>query len=109
MDSGVFINAIRDPTEHAASEIMSNITPDIVSGIMPSIFGFTINGSQSSEVVAEHTLDQILTVVETKVLGEGVDFIIDKFGDRIIDMLTGKTMLSIFERVAMMILSGTSS
>lgn len=109
MDSEIIANAIRDPTEHAASEIMSNITPDIVSGIMPSIFGFTINGSQSSEVVAEHTLDQILTVVETKVLGEGVDFVIDKFGDRIIDMLTGKTMLSIFERVAMMILSGTSS
>ena len=109
MDSEIITNAIRDPTEHAASEVMSNITPDIVSGIMPSIFGFTINGSQSSEVVAEHTLDQILTVVETKVLGEGVDFIIDKFGDRIIDMLTGKTMLSIFERVAMMIVSGTSS
>jgi hypothetical protein len=109
MDSEIIANAIRDPTEHAASEVMSNITPDIVSGIMPSIFGFTINGSQSSEVVAEHTLDQILTVVETKVLGEGVDFVIDKFGDRIIDMLTGKTMLSIFERVAMMILTGTSS
>jgi len=109
MDSEIIANAIRDPTEHAASEVMSNITPDIVSGIMPSIFGFTINGSQSSEVVAEQTLDQILTVVETKVLGEGVDFVIDKFGDRIIDMLTGKTMLSIFERVAMMIVSGTSS
>jgi hypothetical protein len=109
MDSEIITNAIRDPTEHAASEVMSNITPDIVSGIMPSIFGFTINGSQSSEVVAEQTLDQILTVVETKVLGEGVDFVIDKFGDRIIDMLTGETMLSIFERVAMMIVSGTSS
>ena len=109
MDSEIIANAIRDPTEHAASEVMSNITPDIVSGIMPSIFGFTINGSQSSEVVAEQTLGQILTVVETKVLGEGVDFVIDKFGDRIIDMLTGETMLSIFERVAMMIVSGTSS
>ena len=109
MDSEIIANAIRDPTEHAASEVMKNITPDIVSGIMPSIFGFTINGNQSSEVVAEHTLDQILTVVETKVLGEGVDFVIDKFGDRIIDMVTGKTMLSIFERVAMMILTGTSS
>jgi len=109
MDSEIIANAIRDPTEHAASEVMSNITPDIISGIMPSIFGFTINGSQSSEVVAEQTLDQILTVVETKVLGEGVDFVIDKFGDRIIDMLTGETMLSIFERVAMMIVSGTSS
>ncbi|MGI0077875.1 MAG: hypothetical protein ACREAU_10810 [Nitrosopumilaceae archaeon] len=109
MDSEIIANAIRDPTEHAASEVMKNITPDIVSGIMPSIFGFTIDGNQTSEVVAEHTLDQILTVVETKVLGEGVDFVIDKFGDRIIDMLTGKTMLSIFERVAMMIISGTSS
>ena len=109
MDSEIIANAIRDPTEHAASEVMKNITPDIVSGIMPSIFGFTINGSQSSEAVAEHTLDQILTIVETKVLGEGVDFVIDKFGDRIIDMVTGKTMLSIFERVAMMILTGTSS
>lgn len=109
MDSEIIANAIRDPTEHAASEVMSNITPDIVSGIMPSIFGFTIDNNQTSEVVAEHTLDQILTVVETKVLGEGVDFVIDKFGDRIIDMLTGKTMLSIFERVAMMIVSGTSS
>ena len=109
MDSEIIANAIRDPTEHAASEVMSNITPDIISGIMPSIFGFTINGSQSSEVVAEQTLDQILTVVETKVLGEGVDFVIDKFGDRIIDMLTGETMLSIFERVAMMIVSGTPS
>ena len=109
MDSDIIVNAIRDPTEHAASEVMSNITPDIVSGIMPPIFGFTINGSQSSEVVAEYTLDKILTVVETKVLGEGVDFVIDKFGDRIVDMVTGKTMLSIFERVAMMILTGTSS
>jgi hypothetical protein len=109
MDSEIITNAIRDPTEHAASEVMKNITPDIVNGIMPSIFGFTIDGSQSSEVMAEQTLDQILTVVETKVLGDGVDFVIDKFGDRIIDMLTGETMLSIFERVAMMIVSGTSS
>lgn len=109
MDSGIITNAIREPTEQAASEVMKNITPDIVNGIMPSIFGFTTNATQSSEVVAEQTLDKILTVVETKVLGEGVDFVIDKFGDRIIDMLTGQTMMSIFERVAMMIVSGSPS
>lgn len=109
MDSEIITNAIREPTEHAASEVMKNITPDIVSGIMPSIFGFTTNTTQTSEVVAEQTLDKILTVVETRVLGEGVDFVIDKFGDRIIDMLTGQTMLSIFERVAMMIVSGSSN
>ena len=109
MDSEVIQNAIRDPTSEAASEIMSNITPDLVSDIMPSVFGFTIDGTESSEVMAEQTVDEILNVVETKFLGDSVDFAIDNFGQRIIDMLTGETMLSIFERVAMMVVNGTAA
>ncbi len=109
MDSEVIQNAIRNPTPEAASEIMSNITPDFVKDIMPSVFGFTINGTESSEVMAEQTVDQILDVVETKFLGESVDFAIENFGPRIIDMLTGETMLSIFERVAMMVVNGTAA
>jgi hypothetical protein len=102
MDSEIIQNAIRDPTPDAASQVLSSITPDIVGDIMPAIFA-EVDGGQESAVLAENTLDQILTVVETDVLGESVDFVIDRFGDRIIDMLTGETMLSIFERVAMMI------
>jgi hypothetical protein len=102
MDSETFQNAIRDPTPDNASEVLSGITPDILGDIMPAIFA-EVDSGQESEVLAENTLDQILTVVETDVLGDGVDFVIDRFGDRIIDMLTGETMLSIFERVAMMI------
>lgn len=109
MDSEIIQNAIRDPTSEAASEIMSNITPDLVSDIMPAVFGYTIDGTESSEVMAEQTVDEILNVVETRFLGESVDFAIDNFGQRIVDMLTGETMLSIFERVAMMVVSGTSS
>jgi hypothetical protein len=109
MDSEIIQNAIRDPTSEAASEIMSNITPDLVSDIMPSVFGFTIDGTESSEVMAEQTVDEILNVVETKFLGDSVDFAIDNFGQRIIDMLTGETMLSIFERVAMMVVNGTAA
>ena len=109
MDSEIIQNAIRDPTSEAASEIMSNITPDLVSDIMPSVFGFTIDGTESSEVMAEQTVDEILNVVETKFLGESVDFAIENFGVRIIDMLTGETMLSIFERVAMMVVNGSPS
>jgi hypothetical protein len=108
MNSEVIQNAIRDPTSEAASEIMSNITPDFVSGIMPSVYGYIMNGTQSSEVMAEQTVDEILDVVETNFLGESVDFAIENFGPRIIDMLTGETMLSIFERVAMMIVNGTA-
>jgi len=102
MDSELIQNAIRDPTPEAASEILSSITPDIIGDIMPAIFA-QVDSGQESEVLAENTLDQIFTIVETDVLGENVDFIIERFGDRIIDMLTGETMLSIFERVAMMI------
>ena len=109
MDSETIQNAIREPTSEAASEIMSNITPDLVGDIMPSVFGFTINGTESSEVMAEQTVDQILDVVETRFLGDSVDFAIDNFGQRIIDMLTGETMLSIFERVALMVVNGTAS
>lgn len=109
MDSEIIQNAIRDPTSEAASEIMSNITPDLISDIMPAVFGFTVDGTESSEVMAEQTVDQILNVVETKFLGESVDFAIENFGVRIIDMLTGETMLSIFERVAMMVVNGSPS
>ena len=109
MDSEIIQNAIRDPTSESASEIMSNITPDLISDIMPSVFGFTVDGTESSEVMAEQTVDQILNVVETKFLGESVDFAIENFGVRIIDMLTGETMLSIFERVAMMVVNGSPS
>jgi len=107
MDSELIQNAIRDPTPEAASAIMANITPDLVGDILPSVFGFVINGTESSEVMAEQTVDEILNVVETQFLGDSVNFAIENFGQRIIDMLTGETMLSIFERVAMMVVNGT--
>ena len=109
MDSETIQNAIHNPTSEAASEIMSDITPDFVDDILPSVFGYVTNGTESSEIMAEQTVDEILNVVETKFLGESVDFAIENFGQRIIDMLTGETMLSIFERVAMMVVNGTAT
>ena len=102
MDSQTFQNVIREPTTDKVSEIMSEITPDVIGDIMPSIFG-EVSSGENSQIIAEQTLDQIFDVVETKVLGEGVDFVIERYGDRIIDLITGN-MYTIFERVAMMIL-----
>ena len=102
MDSQIFQNAIRDPTPDKVTDVMSEITPGIIADIMPSIFG-EVDGGKTSEVIAENTLDQIFTVVETRILGDGVDFIIDRFGDRIVDMIIGN-MFSIFQRVSMMVL-----
>lgn len=94
-------NVIREPTTDKVSDIMSEITPGVIGDIMPAIFG-EVDGGKSSEIIAEQTLDQIFNIVETEVLGEGVDFVIERYGDRIIDLVTGN-MFSIFERVTMMI------
>ena len=103
MDS-VFQNIIRNPTQEKVSDLMSEITPNVLRDVMPSIFG-QVNSGDNPEMIAEHTLDRIFDLVETKVLGEGVDFIIDRYGDRIVDLVTGN-MYSVFERVSMMILAG---
>ena len=97
----MFQNVIREPTLDKVSDVMSEITPNVIRDIMPSIFG-EVDSGKSSELLAEQTLDQIFNVVETKVLGEGVDFVIERYGDRIVDLVTGN-MFSIFERVAMLI------
>jgi len=97
----MFQNVIRDPTLDKVSDVMSDITPSVIGDIMPSIFG-KVDSGESSELLAEQTLDQIFNVVETKVLGEAVDFVIERYGDRIVDLVTGN-MFSIFERVTMLI------
>lgn len=97
----MFQNVIREPTLDKVSDVMSEITPNVIRDIMPSIFG-EVDSGKSSELMAEQTLDQIFNVVETKVLGEGVDFVIERYGDRIVDLVTGN-MFSIFERVTMLI------
>ena len=95
-------NVIRDPTPEKVSDVMSDITPGVIGDIMPAIFG-EVDSGKSSQVIAEQTLDQIFDVVETKVLGDAVDFVIERYGDRIVDLVTGN-MYSIFERVTMMML-----
>jgi hypothetical protein len=97
----MFQNVIREPTLDKVSDVMSEITPNVIRDIMPSIFD-KVDSGESSELVAEQTLDQIFNVVETKVLGEGVDFVIERYGDRIVDLVIGN-MFSIFERVTMLI------
>ncbi len=97
----MFQNVIREPTLDKVSDVMSEITPNVIRDIMPSIFG-EVDSGKSSELLAEQTLDQIFNVVETEVLGKGVDFVIERYGDRIVDLVTGN-MFSIFERVTMLI------
>lgn len=91
---------IRDPTPENAQQMWSSIIPDEVKSYIPSIFE-RLDAGESSEQVAENTVVDIIDIVETVVLEEGVNRVFESgISDRIIDLMTGQTMLNVFERVA---------
>ena len=101
MEGALVREAIREQTPEQASGIMSNITPDILKDSIPGILQRLDNG-ESSEVLAESTVDGIFNTVEATVLGESFDFIYERFGDRIMDMVLNGSFLQIFEKVSLL-------
>ena len=99
---GVLIQqAIRNPSPEHASSIMSDLTPDILRDSMPAILQ-RMDGGEASDVLAESTVDSILTTVEKTVLGDAFDLVYDKFADRIFDMMINGPFLQIFEKVSLL-------
>jgi len=102
----VIRNAIRNPTpENAGNVFRDVIIPDprlepVISPIAEQVY----NGASSS-VLAEGALDSIFDLTEDIVLGDGVDFIFDNFGERIRDFVLSN-MYSIFERSVSLVTGG---
>ena len=90
--------AIRNPTPENAQQVFKEIIiPDPrLEPVLTPIAEQVYNGSSSS-IVAEGALDSIFDLTEDIVLGDGVDFIFDNFGERIRDMILNG-MGSIIER-----------
>jgi len=101
MNEALIKNAIRDPSSVHASEIMSGVTPDILKDTMPDILT-KVNSGAGSEQLAESTVNGILDTVEDRVLGDSFDFALDKFGDRILEMIINGPFLHIFEKVSLL-------
>ncbi len=93
--------AIRNPSPDHASSIMSDLTPDILKDSMPAILQ-RMDGGEASDLLAESTVDSILTTVEKTVLGDAFDIVYDKFADRIFDMMINGPFLQIFEKVSLL-------
>jgi hypothetical protein len=101
MEGTLVQQAIRNPTPEYASSIMSEFTPDIIKDTMPTILQ-RMDSGEASDVLAESTVDGILTTVENTVLGDAFDLMYDKFADRIFDMMINGPFLQIFERVSLL-------
>jgi len=101
MEWALVQQAIRNPSPEHASSIMSDLTPDILRDSMPDILQ-RMDGGEASDVLAESTVDSILTTVEKTVLGDAFDLVYDKFADRIFDMMIYGPFLQIFEKVSLL-------
>ncbi len=101
MAGEVFSNAIREQSSDSVSGIMSDLTPDVLGDSIPSLVD-RLDAGESSRVLAEETLDEVLGIVERDLLGDAVDIIFNNFGQRIFDMLVTGPMIGIFERVTLM-------
>ncbi len=101
MEGALVQQAIRNPSPEHASSIMSDLIPDILKDTMPAILQ-RMDGGEASDVLAESTVDGILTTVEKTVLGDAFDLVYDKFADRIFDMIINGIFLQIFQKVSLL-------
>lgn len=94
---------IRDPSPENAVTLWNFIIPNEVKGVMPDVLK-SIDSGENTTQLANATVYKILDVVEERVLNEGVNQIFQSgIADRIVDMMTGQYMVSIFERVSAML------
>jgi len=71
--------------EDENNKIYGEIVPDIIKDSMPSLV--TNLDELESEELAENAIYIIFDIVEQTIFGEGTDFVIENFGERIIQML----------------------
>ena len=71
--------------EDENNEIYGEIVPDIIKDSIPSLV--TNLDELESEELAENAIFIIFDIIEKTIFGEGTDFVIENFGERIVQML----------------------
>jgi len=71
--------------EDENNKIYGEIVPDIIKDSIPSLV--TNLDELESEELAENAIYIIFDIVEQTIFGEGTDFVIENFGERIVQML----------------------
>ena len=71
--------------EDENNKIYGEIVPDIIKDSIPSLV--TNLDESEPEELAENAMYIIFDIVEQTIFGEGTDFVIENFGERIVQML----------------------
>ena len=98
--------AIRAPSEASASAVMGESVPQEVQGFIPSLLA-QLDQGVPSDVVADQALNKTFDIVETSVLTEATNHVLDKFSDRIVNLLFGEPFLNLLAKASLLITNST--
>jgi hypothetical protein len=99
--------AIREPGQAAASSIMQQSVPNEIHSFIPNLLS-QLDAGVPSDQVADQALNKTFDIVETTVLTDATAHVLDKFSQRIVDLLFGEPFLHVLEKAALLITNSTS-
>ncbi|QLH09811.1 hypothetical protein [Candidatus Nitrosotenuis sp. DW1] len=99
--------AIRGQTADSASAIMQSTVPSEVKGFIPDLVSQLDQGVDPSDV-ADQALNKTFDIVQSSLLGDASNHVIDKFGHRIVDLLFGAPFLNILQKASLLISNSTN-
>lgn len=100
-------DAIREPSQAAASSLMQQGLPEQIRGFIPDLLS-QLDAGVPSDQVADQALNKTFDIVETTVLTNATSHVLDKFSQRIVDLLFGEPFLHVLEKAALLISNSTS-
>ena len=100
-------DAIREPTQQAASSLMQQSMPDQIQGFIPDLLS-QLDAGVPSDQVADQALNKTFDIVQTTVLTNATSHVLDKFSQRIVDLLFGAPFLHVLEKAALLITNSTT-
>jgi hypothetical protein len=96
--------AIREPSSTNAASIMDESIPTEVHGFIPDLVA-QLDQGVDSEVVADQALNKTFDIVESAVLSDATTHVLDKFSDRITNLLFGEPFLKLLEQAAALVVN----
>jgi hypothetical protein len=99
--------AIRDPTGAAASSVMQQSVPGEIQGFIPDLLS-QLDAGVPSDVVADQALNKTFDIVETTILTDATAHVLDKFSQRIVNLLFGEPFMNILAQAAALITNNMS-
>jgi hypothetical protein len=99
--------AIRGQTESGATAILQGSVPREIHGFIPDLVSQLDQGVDST-IVADQALNKTFDIVETVVLTDATAHVLDKFSDRIVNLLFGEAFLNVLAQAAILVTNSTS-